>query len=238
MAKVEVGDPLDAAPPGSAQIVVAGVGYALPLGDIIDLNAEKARLSKAAEAAEKERDGLAARLSNANFTERAKPEAVEKARADHDVEVHRGGAPARRWRLGNRARAEPGPSCALGSRRTRRTRASGAGDARPRAGVRRRVSPSIDTRITGRVDILSFVAAEFAHRLVPRSELERARRRSSSRAGRRFGRDRLDDDLAAFDVGAFDQLDPAVEAAVGDPDLGRPQPVRPPAIVDLAAGRR
>ncbi len=55
------------------------------LGDAIDLDAEKARLSKGAEAAEKERDSLAQRLANPNFTERAKPEAVEKARADHDA---------------------------------------------------------------------------------------------------------------------------------------------------------
>ena len=41
------------------------------------------RLAKAAEAAEKERDSLAARLANPSFVERAKPEAVEKARADH-----------------------------------------------------------------------------------------------------------------------------------------------------------
>ena len=34
-------------------------------------------------AAEKERDGLAGRLANPAFAERAKPEAVEKARADH-----------------------------------------------------------------------------------------------------------------------------------------------------------
>ena len=50
---------------------------------MIDLASERGRLSKAAEAAEKERDSLAGRLSNPNFTERAKPEAVEKARADH-----------------------------------------------------------------------------------------------------------------------------------------------------------
>jgi valyl-tRNA synthetase len=68
---------------GAAQIVVDQVSYALPLEGIIDLDAEKARLAKAAAAAEKERDGLDARLSNPNFTERAKPEAVEKARADH-----------------------------------------------------------------------------------------------------------------------------------------------------------
>ena len=50
---------------------------------VVDFDAERDRLSKAAEAAEKERDQLAARLSNPNFVERAKPEAVEKARADH-----------------------------------------------------------------------------------------------------------------------------------------------------------
>jgi len=35
------------------------------------------------EAAEKERDALAGRLGNASFIERAKPEAVAKAREDH-----------------------------------------------------------------------------------------------------------------------------------------------------------
>jgi valyl-tRNA synthetase len=54
---------------------------------IKDLEAEKARLAKGAEAAEKERDSLAQRLSNPNFTERAKPEAVEKARADHEAKT-------------------------------------------------------------------------------------------------------------------------------------------------------
>jgi valyl-tRNA synthetase len=68
---------------GAAQVLVDGTSYAIPLEGIIDLDAEKARLAKAAEAAEKERDSLAGRLSNPNFVERAKPEAVEKARADH-----------------------------------------------------------------------------------------------------------------------------------------------------------
>jgi len=68
---------------GAAQVLVGGTTYALPLEGVIDLASERGRLSKAAEAAEKERDGLAARLANANFTERARPEAVEKARADH-----------------------------------------------------------------------------------------------------------------------------------------------------------
>jgi valyl-tRNA synthetase len=69
---------------GAAQIVVDEATFVLPLEGVIDIAAEKARLAKAAEAAEKERDSLAGRLANASFVERAKPEAVEKARADHD----------------------------------------------------------------------------------------------------------------------------------------------------------
>jgi len=77
----------DAAPPNSAQVVVNGTTIAFPLGDAIDLDAEVARLDKAAAAAEKERDSLAQRLANPNFTERAKPEAVDKARADHEAKT-------------------------------------------------------------------------------------------------------------------------------------------------------
>ena len=72
---------------GAAQIVVDEATFALPLEGVVDLEAEKARLSKGAEAAEKERDSLATRLANPNFTERAKPEAVEKARADHEAKA-------------------------------------------------------------------------------------------------------------------------------------------------------
>src|SRR5574338_786251 len=72
---------------GAASLVVQGDSYLLPLKDVIDVGAEKARLSKGAEAAEKERDSLAQRLANPNFTERAKPEAVEKARADHEAKA-------------------------------------------------------------------------------------------------------------------------------------------------------
>jgi valyl-tRNA synthetase len=68
---------------GAAQVVVDEATFILPLEGVIDIAAERARLAKAAEAAEKERDSLAARLANPSFVERAKPEAVEKARADH-----------------------------------------------------------------------------------------------------------------------------------------------------------
>jgi valyl-tRNA synthetase len=68
----------------AAQVVVDEATYFIALEGVIDIAAEKARLAKAAEAAEKERDSLAGRLANPSFVERAKPEAVEKARADHD----------------------------------------------------------------------------------------------------------------------------------------------------------
>src|SRR5512139_627408 len=84
MAKVGAPVNSDAVPSGAAQIVVGGVTIAFPLEGAIDLDAERARLSKAIGAAEKERDSLAARLGNPAFTEKAKPEAVEKARSDHE----------------------------------------------------------------------------------------------------------------------------------------------------------
>ena len=87
MAKLGKPTLAEVAPPNSAQVVVNGTTIAFPLGDAIDLDAEVARLDKAAAAAEKERDSLAARLDNPNFTERAKPEAVEKARADHEAKA-------------------------------------------------------------------------------------------------------------------------------------------------------
>jgi valyl-tRNA synthetase len=68
---------------GEAQVVVDEATYTLALGGVIDLAAERARLAKAVAAAEKERDALAGRLGNPGFVERARPEAVDKARADH-----------------------------------------------------------------------------------------------------------------------------------------------------------
>ena len=68
---------------GAAQIVVDEATFILPLAGVIDIAAEKARLAKALTAAEKERDALGGRLSNPAFVEKAKPEAVAKAREDH-----------------------------------------------------------------------------------------------------------------------------------------------------------
>ncbi|RGP39953.1 Valine--tRNA ligase [Altererythrobacter insulae] len=75
---------LSEAPAGPAmQVTAASDVFIVPLEGIIDIDAEKARLNKALEASEKEAKSLEGRLSNANFVERAKPEAVEKAREDH-----------------------------------------------------------------------------------------------------------------------------------------------------------
>ncbi len=75
--------PGEVAEGGRLQVVHGEATILIPIGDVVDLAAEKARLDKALTAAIKERDGLAGRLGNPGFTEKAKPEAVEKAREDH-----------------------------------------------------------------------------------------------------------------------------------------------------------
>ncbi|WP_067732867.1 valine--tRNA ligase [Novosphingobium naphthalenivorans] len=74
----------EAAPAGAAMQVGAGDAMlTIPLEGVIDIAAEKARLEKALAASQKEAKSLEGRLSNPKFVEKAKPEAVEKAKADH-----------------------------------------------------------------------------------------------------------------------------------------------------------
>jgi valyl-tRNA synthetase len=74
----------EAAPAGAAMQIGAGdANLIVPLEGVIDIAAEKARLAKALELSTKEAKSLEGRLSNPSFVEKAKPEAVEKARADH-----------------------------------------------------------------------------------------------------------------------------------------------------------
>jgi valyl-tRNA synthetase len=75
--------PGDAGAGGRLAVVHGEATLLIPVGDVIDLAAEKTRLEKALAAAAKERDALAGRLNNPGFTEKAKPEAVDKAREDH-----------------------------------------------------------------------------------------------------------------------------------------------------------
>ncbi|MFN2098665.1 valine--tRNA ligase [Altererythrobacter sp. MF3-039] len=71
------------APKPAMEIAVGEDVLLVDLQGVIDVEAEQSRLAKALEASTKEAKSLEGRLSNANFVERAKPEAVEKARADH-----------------------------------------------------------------------------------------------------------------------------------------------------------
>jgi valyl-tRNA synthetase len=74
----------EAAPEGAAlQVSAGGDLFVIPLEGVIDIAAEKARLSKALEASAKEAKSLESRLANPAFVEKAKPQAVDKARADH-----------------------------------------------------------------------------------------------------------------------------------------------------------
>ena len=81
------------APAGAAMQVAAGEdAFIIPLEGHVDVEAEKARLTKAMEASQKEFGSLDKRLSNPSFVEKAKPEAVEKAKADatfHASEIDR-----------------------------------------------------------------------------------------------------------------------------------------------------
>ncbi len=65
------------------QFVCGGDGYMLGFPQNRDNTAERTRLTSAITSISKERDALSGRLNNPSFVERAKPEAVEKARADH-----------------------------------------------------------------------------------------------------------------------------------------------------------
>jgi valyl-tRNA synthetase len=80
LAPITIGE----APRGAAMQVSAGAdAVVIPLEGVIDVAAERSRLAKALETSRKEARTLDARLSNPAFVEKAKPEAVEKARADH-----------------------------------------------------------------------------------------------------------------------------------------------------------
>ncbi len=68
------------APKGSITIPTNGATFALPLADIIDVGAEKARVQKALEKLGKELSGLRGRLKNPSFVASAPEEVVDEAR--------------------------------------------------------------------------------------------------------------------------------------------------------------
>ncbi len=71
----------DEAPKGAVQIVHGGAVAALPVADFIDIAAEKARLAKEKDKAEKEIAAIDKKLANKKFVERAPVEVVEEQHA-------------------------------------------------------------------------------------------------------------------------------------------------------------
>ncbi len=80
LARVEGIEAAAAAPRSALQIVVGEATYALPVGDVIDLKAESARLQKEIRKLTDEIAKIDAKLGNANFTSRAPKEVVEELR--------------------------------------------------------------------------------------------------------------------------------------------------------------
>ncbi|MCB8879467.1 valine--tRNA ligase [Acidisoma cellulosilytica] len=67
-------------PKGSAQAILGSVTIAIPLADLIDLSAERARLEKERAKALDEAQKVRSKLSNESFVARAKPEVVQENR--------------------------------------------------------------------------------------------------------------------------------------------------------------
>ncbi|MEM1430207.1 MAG: valine--tRNA ligase [Pseudomonadota bacterium] len=79
LARIESFEQVDALPKGAVTIPVRGGTIGLPIADIIDVAAERARLEKTQGKLQKEIDGLRGRLNNPKFAESAPPEIVEEA---------------------------------------------------------------------------------------------------------------------------------------------------------------
>ena len=87
--------------PGAIQAVVEGATLILPLGEVVDLARERARLAKEIGRLDAEIAKIGAKLANPNFVAKAKPEVVEEQRereADAARDRDRLRAAYDRWR--------------------------------------------------------------------------------------------------------------------------------------------
>ncbi len=80
LARIETLAKADRAPKGALTVAVEGGVFAIPLDGIIDIAAEKARLTKTLEKLEKDLTGLRGRLANPNFLASAKEDVVDETR--------------------------------------------------------------------------------------------------------------------------------------------------------------
>ncbi len=87
LARIEELTEASEAPKGSVTMAVEGGTFCLPLADIIDVDSEKARLTKLIEKLEKELNGIKGKLSNEKFVNNA-PEAVV---AENRARIETGG---------------------------------------------------------------------------------------------------------------------------------------------------
>jgi valyl-tRNA synthetase len=80
LARVETISLASVAPKGAAQIIVGEATACLPLGTLVDLSAEKARLEKAITKVDQEMARIAGKLNNEKFVANANPEVVAAER--------------------------------------------------------------------------------------------------------------------------------------------------------------
>nr|WP_299497740.1 valine--tRNA ligase [uncultured Rhizobium sp.] len=80
LARVETISLANVAPKGAAQIIVGEATACLPLGTLVDLSAEKARLEKAIAKVDQEMARIAGKLNNEKFVANANPEVVAAER--------------------------------------------------------------------------------------------------------------------------------------------------------------
>ncbi|KIC35344.1 valine--tRNA ligase [Leisingera sp. ANG-M7] len=80
LARITVLEQVESFPKGCASVAAPGASFGLPLADVIDVDAEKARLEKTLGKLAKELGGLRGRLNNPKFAASAPEEVVAEAR--------------------------------------------------------------------------------------------------------------------------------------------------------------
>jgi valyl-tRNA synthetase len=88
LARVDKFEEVEALPPGGVQAVVDGATLILGLGEVVDLSKERERLGKEIGKLNTELAKIDAKLTNANFLAKARPEVVEEQR-ERQVDVTR-----------------------------------------------------------------------------------------------------------------------------------------------------
>ncbi|KKB10754.1 hypothetical protein VE25_16305 [Devosia geojensis] len=89
LARLEAISPAASVPQGSAQFVVGEATWALPLEGVIDIGAEKARLTREMDKLDGEVAGIDRKLANEQFVAKAPEEVIEEQRTRREAAVER-----------------------------------------------------------------------------------------------------------------------------------------------------